>query len=86
MRTRTTALVMGDRQQALLPLLLAEWGHPLVHDGYTAAEELALVHAKFLMRAPVRMAELAGHRRSGVYARQVTTQAHLLEDVLKSVG
>lgn len=73
-------------KQPLLPLLLGEWGHPLVHDGYTAAEELALVHAKFLVRAPVRMAELAGHRRSGVYARQVTTQAGLLKDVLDNVG
>ena len=70
----------------LLPLLLAEWGQHRARDGYTAAEELALVHAKFLVRAPVRMAELAGHRRSGVYARQVTTQARLLEDVLENVG
>ncbi|WP_256842267.1 phosphotransferase [Ornithinimicrobium cryptoxanthini] len=70
----------------LLPLLLAEWGHQPASDGYTAAEELALVHAKFLVRAPVRMAELAGHRRSGVYASQVTTQAGLLEDVLENVG
>lgn len=73
-------------KQLLLPLLLAEWEQQRSRDGYTAAEELALVHAKFLVRAPVRMAELAGHRRSGVYARQVTTQARLLEDVLENVG
>jgi hypothetical protein len=70
-------------KQPLLDLLLAEWGENLAEDGYTAAEELALVHAHFLCGAPARMADLAGHRRRGVYARQVTRQAGLLADVLE---
>jgi len=70
----------------LLDLLLDEWGDPKAAEGYTAAEELAVVHARFLSRAPVRMAELAGHRRQGVYARQVARQAALLADTLQRVA
>lgn len=66
----------------LLDLLLQEWGNEQGADGYTTAEELAVLHARFLSRAPTRMAELAGHKRSGVYARQVRRQAELLGDVL----
>lgn len=70
-------------KEPLLDLLLAEWGKPLAHDGYRPAEELALMHARFLVRAPARMAELAGHKRRGIYARQVQRQAVLLGDVLQ---
>lgn len=73
-------------KEPLLGMLLAEWGGVVAQDGYTAAQELALVHAKFLTRAPIRMAELAGHRRSGVYARQVASQVGLLRDVLEHCG
>lgn len=67
----------------LLELLLAEWGKPQAPGGYTVAEELALMHARFLTRAPSRMVELAGHKRLGIYARQVARQAALLDDVLE---
>lgn len=69
-------------QDALLDMLLAEWGAQHASDGYTPAQELAVVHARFLSRAPVRMAELAGHKRQGVYARQVKRQADRIADVL----
>lgn len=69
-------------KDALLDMLLAEWGGQEVAGGYTPAEELAIVHARFLARAPVRMAELAGHKRQGVYARQVERQAGHVADVL----
>lgn len=73
-------------KEPLLDLLLAEWGQRLAHNGYSAAEELALVHAKSLTRAPARMAGLAGHTRSGVFASQVARQAGLLADVLARTG
>lgn len=73
-------------KEPLLGLLLSEWGDNLAEDGYTAAEELALMHAHFLSRAPARMVDLAGHRRSGVYTRQVTKQVALLGDVLGRIS
>lgn len=73
-------------KDALLGTLLVEWGGSEDSGGYTPAEELALVHARFLARAPVRMAELAGHKRQGVYARQVKRQVGRLADVLELAG
>lgn len=69
-------------KEPLLDLLLAEWGRTAATGGYRPAEELALLHARFLCRAPTRMAELAGHQRSGLYARQVTRQVDLLTQTL----
>ncbi|USQ80256.1 hypothetical protein NF556_00920 [Ornithinimicrobium faecis] len=69
-------------KEPLLDLLLAEWGRKTATGGYRPAEELALLHARFLCRAPSRMAELAGHQRSGLYARQVTRQVDLLAQTL----
>lgn len=74
-------------KEPLLTLLLAEWGcRRRGPGGYGAAEELALLHARFLCRAPSRMAELAGHRREGIYARQVQRQSELLGQVLARTG
>lgn len=69
-------------KEPLLDLLLAEWGRTAATGGYRPAEELALLHARFLCRAPTRMAELAGHQRSRLYARQVTRQVDLLTQTL----
>lgn len=66
----------------VLDLLLAEWGQTTATGGYRPHEELALLHARFLCRAPSRVAELAGHRRQGVYARQVQRQVDLLIQTL----
>lgn len=68
-------------KHALLDQLLAEWAGHVSAGGYTPAEELALVHARFLSRAPVRLAELSGHRREPIYARQVERQASRLADL-----
>lgn len=81
-------------KEPLLDLLLAEWAHTSAGvtsaasggAGYTAAEELALMHAKFLTAAPARMARLSGHGREGVYARQVSRQAALLDQVVARQG
>lgn len=70
-------------KDSLLDLLLAEWGDQVAEGGYTPAEELAVMHARFLISAPSRMAELAGHQRQGIYARQVKRQVALLGDVLE---
>nr|WP_281497026.1 phosphotransferase [Ornithinimicrobium sp. F0845] len=75
--------LFAAEKDPLLDLLLEEWGQPEASGGYSAAEELVIVHARFLSRAPVRMAELAGHKREGVYARQVARQADLLSDALE---
>lgn len=71
-------------KEPLLEVLLAEWGRKAGPGGYRPQEELALLHARFLCRAPSRMAELAGHRRSGLYARQVARQVTLLTQTLDS--
>ena len=69
-------------KEPLLDLLMAEWGRKGGPGGYRPEEELALLHARFLCRAPSRMAELAGHRHSGLYARQVARQVDLLTQTL----
>lgn len=55
-------------------------------DDLDPAEELALVHARYLSRYPRRRASLAGHPRLPVYERQARRQAQLLQEALARAG
>jgi Ser/Thr protein kinase RdoA (MazF antagonist) len=62
--------------------LVDAWGAAQGLDCYGPLEELALLHARFVCHAPSRIARMAGHPRSEVYARQVERQVERLAGVL----
>lgn len=65
-------------------LLETLWDHGQVPGGYRPAEELALLHARFLCDAPRRLERMAGHRREAVYTRQLRRQTAILTQLVTS--
>lgn len=64
--------------------LVDAWGAAGDGSSYAPLDELALLHARFVCHAPARIARMAGHRRSAVYARQVQRQVERLGSVLEA--
>lgn len=65
-----------------LRLVLDVLGQDIPEGGYTAREELALVHAHMLSRYPNRSKSLEGHPRAEVYEEQALRQVRRIADVL----
>lgn len=61
-------------------------GDPAGPKDLDPAEELALVHARYLSRYPRRRASLEGHPRLKVYEQQARRQAQRLQEALERAG
>lgn len=76
--------LFASRPARTQELLSTTWGEDQQPGGYRPAEELALLHARFLCDAPRRLARMAGHRREEIYARQLSRQTTLLAQLVAS--
>lgn len=74
--------LFASRPERTRELLESLWAHGQVSGGYRPAEELALLHARFLCGAPRRLERMAGHPREAVYARQLRRQTRLLTQLV----